>query len=178
MGTGLLLCREDRLLTPLYVGGTGNASLSPYVPEELPERLESGTPNVAGFAGLGAGLRWLRRRGVASVAAHEREIALWMYERLEAIRGLRLCSPSPRNGTAVISLTSEQSGVAELADRLGEAGFAVRGGLHCAPGAHRFLGTLEGGAVRVSPGLYNTRENMFAFVHAVHTLMREKTRKR
>lgn len=156
MGTGLLLCRDDRPLTPLYIGGTGSDSLRPDAPDSLPERLESGTPNTAGFVGLGAGMRWVRCRGIDTVAAHERAVATQIYERLAVLDGIRLHSPPPSHGTGVVSFTAQQHGAAALAQALGEGGFAVRGGLHCAPLAHRALGTLPEGTVRVSVGAFTT----------------------
>ena len=164
MGTGLLLCLEDRPLIPLSVGGTGSESMRPDVPDTLPERLESGTQNVPGLIGLGAGMRWVRRHGVEAIGARERAVASRIYEQLRATDGIRLHSPSPAVGTGVISFTAETVGVAALSDALGRGGFAVRGGFHCAPMAHRTLGTLSEGTVRLSVGAYTTVQEGEKFV--------------
>lgn len=173
-GTGVLWAAPGVNVAPLRQGGTGSASESMFQPRMMPDALESGTLNLPGIAGLHAGLRVaLARRE----EAHARCLALCalLREELMNLPGVRVYT---QPGASLVSFNLPGMGSQEAADLLDRQNMAVRGGLHCAPGAHRFLGTLEGGAVRVSPGLYNTRENILAFVHAVHTLMREKTRKR
>ena len=173
-GTGVLWAAPGVNVAPLRQGGTGSASESMFQPRMMPDALESGTLNLPGIAGLHAGLRVaLARRE----EAHARCLALCalLREELMNLPGVRVYT---QPGAPLVSFNLPGMGSQEAADLLDRQDMAVRGGLHCAPGAHRFLGTLEGGAVRVSPGLYNTRENMLAFVNAVHTLMREKTRMR
>ena len=162
-GTGLLWVREDVQLAPLKQGGTGSASESMFQPRMMPDCLESGTLNLPGIAGLRAGMREaLARRQ----EAHETITTLcgFMREELLSLPGVRVYTLP---GAAMLTFNVEGVSSQEAAALLDEAGVAVRGGLHCAPGAHRFLGTLEGGAVRVSPGLYNTREDAKALVGAV-----------
>lgn len=162
MGTGILLCREDVPLVPLVYGGTGSASLSLTQPEELPDRLESGTPNVVGIDGLQAGMRWVLQTGVERVAAHELALCRALYEALEGTAGVRLYSPWPQDGraTAVLSLTVDGLSVEQTAQALACHGIAVRAGLHCAPAAHRAIGTLPDGTVRLSMGAFNTLPQM------------------
>ncbi|MBQ3094625.1 MAG: aminotransferase class V-fold PLP-dependent enzyme [Clostridia bacterium] len=162
MGTGLLLCRDDTPLLPLIYGGTGHASLSLQQPPDLPERLESGTPNVAGFCGLRAGMDEMRRVGVEAVARRETELSRELYERLDGIRGVRLHSPYPQTAqtVSVLSVTVDDMDTDTLASALAACGVAVRGGLHCAPAAHRHLGTLPLGTVRLSVGVTNTPQEM------------------
>ncbi|MBR5561039.1 MAG: aminotransferase class V-fold PLP-dependent enzyme, partial [Clostridia bacterium] len=164
----------DVRLAPLRQGGTGSASESMFQPRMMPDALESGTLNLPGIAGLHAGLRVaLARRE----EAHARCLALCalLREELMNLPGVRVYA---QPGASLVSFNLPGMGSQEAADLLDRQDMAVRGGLHCAPGAHRFLGTLESGAVRVSPGLYNTRENILAFVHAVHTLLRERISRR
>lgn len=167
-GTGALWVAPGVEIAPMKQGGTGSASESMFQPRMLPDALESGTLNLPGIAGLHAGLRVaLARRE----EAHARCIALCalLREELMNLPGVRVYTP---RGAPLVSFNLSGVGSQAVADLLDRQDMAVRGGLHCAPGAHRFLGTLEGGAVRVSPGLYNTRENILAFVRAVQSLLR------
>lgn len=162
-GTGALWVREDVNLAPLRQGGTGSASESMFQPRMMPDCLESGTLNLPGIAGLRAGLREAMAR---RQEAHERICSLCdgMREELLGMPGVRVYTGS---GASMVTFNVPGISSQEAAALLDGAGIAVRGGLHCAPGAHRFLGTLDGGAVRVSPGLYNTREDAKALVAAV-----------
>ena len=155
-GTGALWIAPGVSVAPMRQGGTGSASESMFQPRALPDSLESGTLNLPGIAGLGAGLR--------VAMAHQREIhektaALCdgLREELLNLPGVRVYTPQ---GAPLVSFNVEGIGSQELAALLDGEGIAVRGGLHCAPGVHRFLGTLSTGAVRVSPGMYSAREEM------------------
>ena len=169
-GTGGLYIRPGIALNPLREGGTGSASDSVLQPAELPERYESGTVNLPGIAGLGAGVKYVASR-LSQIMMHERELTGALLEGLAGVPGIALYSPGEEAARAGIvtfnvgDLTSTQA-----ADALSERGFAVRGGLHCAPRAHRFLGTLARGAVRASVGYANTFEEIDAFIDAVKKL--------
>ena len=145
-GTGLLLCKG--MPEPMFFGGTGGQSRLPGMPEELPERLEAGTVNVPGAAGLAAGLRYVMREGVQTIGRRERLAAEVTAAGLKRL-GLRVFSGPHQSGT--VSFQSSDDGE-ELADRLARRGIAVRAGLHCAPLAHESAGTLDAGTVRVSFG--------------------------
>lgn len=162
MGTGLLLCREESLLRPLIEGGTGSNSLSLEQPAELPERLESGTPNVAGICGLHAGIERVRTMGVERIETYERALGTRLYDGMCEIPRIVLFSPRPCAGycAPVISARMEGMSVEMFASVLAEHGVAVRGGLHCAPAAHRSLGTLPEGTVRFSIGAANTMQEI------------------
>lgn len=146
MGTGMLLCRDGA--EPLLYGGTGTASRDRSMPEELPERLEAGTMNVPGIAGLREGLRFVRRLGPGRIGQHERHIGLEAVRILKE-RGFRPFHGPHQGGT--VSFVPDR-GCEELAQALGERGIAVRAGLHCAPLAHESAGTLDTGTVRLSFG--------------------------
>lgn len=169
-GTGGLFIGEGVGLFTLREGGTGSSSDSLLQPEELPERYESGTVNLPGIAGLGA--------GCAHVAAHlsqimmrERELTQALYEGLSAIEGVQVYSPASEAGrAALVSFNAFDLSSAQAADALAQRGFAVRGGLHCAPEAHRCLGTLRRGAVRASLGHANTFDEVERFLAAVRSL--------
>ena len=162
-GTGALWVKKGIQLAPMKQGGTGSSSESMLQPRMMPDSLESGTLNLPGIAGLRAGMKEaLCRRQ----EAHARTVELcdWMREALLNLPGIRVYT---QPGAALLSFNVEGIASQEVAAVLDGADIAVRGGLHCAPGAHRFLGTLETGVVRVSPGLYSTRADAMALVDAV-----------
>lgn len=167
-GTGVLWVREGVRIAPMRQGGTGSASESMFQPRMMPDMMESGTLNLPGIAGLRAGLREARAQ---ECQAHAVEVALCdhMREELLGMPGVRVYT---QKGASLLSFNVEGIASQEVAAALDEREIAVRGGLHCAPGAHRFLGTLQTGAVRVSPGLYNTMRDADALVAAVAKMTR------
>lgn len=169
-GTGGLYIRPGIRLKPLREGGTGSASDSLEQPAELPERYESGTVNLPGIAGLGAGARYVSER-LSQIMIHERELTGALMEGLRAIPGAVIYSPSEEAARAgIVAFNVGDLSSSQAADLLSAKGFAVRGGLHCAPRAHRFLGTLQRGAVRASVGYANAFEEIDAFIDAVKSI--------
>lgn len=153
-GTGLLLCREGG--EPLLYGGTGGASRPREMPPELPERLEAGTMNVPGIAGLTMGLRYVLRRGTEDIFRREHRCLDKCVEMLRR-RGLRVFSGPHQAGTVSFLPRTDCE---EAAERLAKQGVAVRAGLHCAPLAHESAGTAETGTVRVSFGFDSRPEQL------------------
>lgn len=169
-GTGGLYIRPGLRLFPLREGGTGSASDDTRQPEELPERYESGTVNLPGIAGLGAGVAYTAGR-LSQLMAHERELTTALMEALGPIPGIALYAPREEAARAgIVSFNLGDRSSAQVADALAAQGFAVRGGLHCAPFAHQWLGTLRRGAVRASVGHANTFEEIERFAAAVRAL--------
>lgn len=169
-GTGALWVRNGICIAPMRQGGTGSASESMYQPAMMPDALESGTLNLPGIAGLHAGMRHaLLHRD----EARERIVALCdrLRERLMDISGVRVYTP---RGAMLVSFNLPGVSSQEAASMLDEQGIAVRGGLHCAPGVHRFLGTLQGGAVRASPGMFTDSGEIGALAQSVARLARQK----
>ena len=162
-GTGALWVRNGVTLAPLRQGGTGSASESMFQPRMMPDSLESGTLNLPGIAGLDAGMRF--------ALAHAREarettaaLCGMMREALQNMTNVRVYT---KEGASLLSFNVEGMASQVVAAALDEQNIAVRGGLHCAPGVHRFLGTLNIGAVRVSPGLMNTAAEAKKLIDAV-----------
>jgi len=171
-GTGFLCVGEGVTLKPLLYGGTGTRSTSDAQPEELPERLESGTLNVVGLAGLHAALEFLHEIGLNRCRAHERALLGLLMDGLRRIQAVRLHGPAEtaRHGGA-LSFTLDGLDPATVGYRLDtEFDIGVRVGLHCAPEAHRTIGTFPDGTVRVSPGWFTTPADIDRFLTAVRTL--------
>ena len=170
MGTGLLVLGEGMLPRPLREGGTGSASESLRQPKMLPDRLESGTANLPGIAGLLQGLRFVLRHR-AAIREYEQALTNRLLEGLLQIPGVETYSGDKEmERTAVVSFNIGNMDSGQAADELNKRGFALRGGLHCAPSIHAYLGTLERGAVRASPGPFNTERDVDALLNAVSDL--------
>jgi selenocysteine lyase/cysteine desulfurase len=138
--------------------------------EEYPWRLEAGTLNLPGIAGLAAGVRFVRSVGVNAIADHEANLARVLADELRKIDGLKVyCEPAPRTG--VVSFRLDGADVALTGTILDESfGIAVRTGLHCAPAAHQAIGTFPEGTVRVSFGQFNTRTDVDALVASLRQI--------
>ncbi len=161
-GTGGLYVREGIPIQTLREGGTGSGSESPHMPDFLPDRLESGTLNLPGIAGLGAGVRFVLRHGVETIGTHERRLAELFIQKIKPLRNVRILGPQEAGRrTGVVSLVAEgkdASFLAEILDR--KYGIAVRAGLHCAPLAAARFGILKEGSVRFSPGVFTTKREV------------------
>ena len=144
-GTGLLLCASEA--RPLMEGGTGSDSESYHMPEYLPDRLEAGTQNVCGIAGLRAGMNFIKEQGIDAIAAREQELLEIMKCRLSSCGYELFCG---REQCPILSLRHPELSPEELSERLSERGVCTRAGLHCAPLAHERAGTLETGTLRLS----------------------------
>lgn len=160
MGTGMLLTSGRYALPSFIEGGTGSRSMDPRQPDDLPDHLESGTPNTAGICGLYAGMQFVKTVGIAHI--YERELAhiVAVYRALENTQGIQLYTPCPTAGRFAPVLSYNVAGVPseKTAALLSEAGVAVRAGLHCAPLAHLKMGTQGGGTVRLAPCVFTTED--------------------
>lgn len=145
-GTGILICqRQPRVF---LAGGTGSESQNQNMPESLPERLEAGTMNVPGIAGLAAGIQYVKRRGVDNIFRTEHTA---LTHCIDCLRSLPLQVFAGEHQASTVSFAAKMD-CEELGEKLGRAGIAVRAGLHCAPLAHESAGTLQSGTVRISFG--------------------------
>lgn len=168
MGTGLLVSDGGYTLRTVIEGGTGSASESPLQPEFTPDRLESGTINTTGVIALGSGAAYVKHRTPEAILTHELGLCRIFCDGARSIDGLTLYADiTDRNSdrfVPVVSFNIGGIGAAELSEILGKRGFCLRGGLHCAPMAHKKLGTLESGAVRFSPSAFTTSAEVKALV--------------
>ncbi len=171
MGTGVLICRSD-LPDTLMEGGTGNASASFLQPADFPERLESGTVNLPGIAGLKAGVGFVKKKTLSRIHTHEMDLIQSAYRGMRRIRGVTVYTPFPDNEHYVPVLSFNVAGLhsTEAAEQLNKAGFALRAGLHCAPAAHRRLGTVSYGTVRMATSVFNRKEEINAFLHQLQKM--------
>ena len=161
---------------PLIAGGTGSASDMECMPRFLPDRLEAGTQNLPGIMGLHASLGWLQQTGIEAVHAHEVALAGQMLEELaplEAAGRVRLAGKHGTEGRlATISIQTPGRDEAQVADALAsDFGILTRVGLHCAPNAHKTLGTFPHGTIRFSLGYFNTPDDVHAAVDALREVL-------
>lgn len=171
-GTGGLWVREGVEVGPLLVGGTGGNSAMRDMPEGMPDRLEAGTVNAPGLAGLLAGSRFLLEEGVGSIHDRVRGLKRRLREGLGSIPTVRILSPAAPDGIGLVTVVSDALDPGSMAERLDrDFGIASRPGLHCAPEVHRLLGTLESGALRFSLGWASTEEDVDAAVEAVGRIL-------
>ncbi len=164
-GTGILLCGGTA--KPLLQGGTGSSSKSQKMPDELPDRLEAGTLNVPGIAGLHQGMKYLMKNGLAGIQSREAQAAMLCAQGLEKL-GFRVFSGGNQGGT--VSFVGDQD-CETIAEELGKRGVAVRAGLHCAPLAHESAGTLETGTVRISFGHDASQQQAKAFLQIMKEIV-------
>ena len=152
-GTGLLLCGADTV--PLLYGGTGSRSAQQEMPDCLPDRLEAGTQNVCGAAGLLEGIRFVSHKGIERIHAHECWLAQRMMDRLAGVKGLQIFRGG-QNQSGLFSVVVDGMDCEAIAEQLARRDVAVRAGLHCAPLAHQTAGTAESGTIRFSFSAFNS----------------------
>ncbi len=167
-GLGFCALKGEGGLAPFLSGGSGVNSLSPDMPEALPERMEAGTLPTIAAAALLAGVTHVHRYGISEIADRENRLKARIAEGLLSIRGIRLYEPACRGG--LIAFDHESIPPDLLARRLDDAGICVRAGYHCAPLAHKTIGTPVGGCVRVSLAHTNTQGECDRFLSAISRL--------
>lgn len=166
-GCGFVILRHGLMLQTLIEGGSGVNSLEGSMPELPPERYEAGTLPLPAIAGLSEGVRLVATEGIERISEHEKALFRRARELLRRIPDVTLYAPEYEGSILLFSLRGRPS--EEVARLLGERGICVRGGYHCAPLAHKTLGTPEDGAVRASFGLYNR----FGCVDALAAALKE-----
>lgn len=156
-------------------GGTGSLSHDEHQPANMPDKFEAGTPNLPGIAGLLAALEWINETGIGNIHDREQSLGKRLEAGLRSIDGLRIAGPGeedPRLPVYALNIDGKDNAVLamNLSDRYA---IETRPGLHCAPLAHRTLGTFPEGALRLSPGFFNTEEEIDAVVGAIKSLAAE-----
>ncbi len=173
-GTGGLYIREgiEKDLRPLMMGGTGSRSEFEVQPDFMPDKYESGTPNAIGLAGLGAGVRFALAEGVEAIRSKEEGLTERFLKGLAALKGITVYGPPDAAGrTAVVSFNIAGVSPSEAALTFDEGfGILCRPGLHCAPAAHRTIGTFSRGTIRFGFGYFNNDEEISFALEAIQSL--------
>ena len=173
-GTGGIIWNPEfaRKVEPIITGGTGSYSHLETQPEDMPDKFESGTPNLPGIAGLNAALDWLNETGLKNIADAENDTGEYFLDGLKNIDGLQLTGKKTMSGRLpVFSFNIEGKDNGILADELSRLGFETRPGLHCSPSAHKTLGTFPQGALRVSAGYFTEKREIDSFFEALKSIL-------
>lgn len=167
-GTGGLYINDDIHIDGFLHGGTGSDSSSMVQPDIRPDKFESGTLNAPGLIGLGSGIKYIRDKGMDKIRLHEEELTSHFIEGIRDIEGIKIYGPLTKRQGPVVAINIRDIDSAEIAYILDEKyNIAVRSGLHCAPLAHKTIGTLKQGAVRFSFGLFNSHEEIDLAIKAL-----------
>lgn len=179
MGTGLMLTDGEFPLETIIEGGTGSASESVLQPDFYPDRFESGTINTAGAIALGEGVSFVKRRDPNVILNHELNLCERFCAFAERIDGITVCNPiTPYNRgkyAPVVSFNIEGLSSDEGARLLSENGIYMRGGLHCAPLAHKKIGTINGGTIRFAPSVFTTARDVDVLIATLRNVQRFRT---
>ena len=174
-GTGGIIWKREfaERVEPLITGGTGSYSHLETQPEEMPDKFESGTPNLPGIAGLNSAFDWLNDKGLEVIGERENKTGQYFLEALKKIDGVILSGlPEMSGRLPVFAFNVEGKDNGILADGLSRLGFETRPGLHCSPAAHKTLGTFPQGALRVSPGYFTEESEIDGFIGALREVLR------
>ena len=157
----------------LMQGGTGSQSELEEQPEYLPDKFESGTPNIVGIAGLRAGIDWIMDRGIEAIRTHEKKLTSFLIDGLSKIPGIKVYGTNDAERTvAIVSFTATGRHVSEISLKLDEDyDILARVGLHCAPSAHKTIGTFPEGTVRLAPGVFTTADDVKEAVSAIEKVV-------
>lgn len=175
-GTGGLYVGDRLTLEPWREGGTGFEAASLSQPEELPFRLESGTPNTVGIAGLRAGIEYVVSKGIATIRAHEQHLTNKIIQAIQHDQRFVLYGTTDiTKKVGILSMNVKGFKPQEIGAILDQSfQIAVRPGLHCAPFAHQMIGTFPDGTVRISPGCFNTEDDIDQLITALMKIANEK----
>lgn len=160
-GTGGIYIRDEGIIDSFKEGGTGSSSNSMKQPEFLPDKFESGTLNTPGIAGLNEGIKFIKSIGRRNIQQKEEDLLTYLIEEISKMSYVKIYGGiSTKNRGAVLSLNVDGYDSSEVGYILNKKGIAVRTGYHCAALIHGILGTTQVGTVRISPGYFNTYEEM------------------
>ena len=178
MGIGLLAVAQSVELKPLTSGGTGSFSNDAQMPIKYPDRLEPGTVNLPGIVGLAAGLKEVNKIGVKKIFAHKMKLCIRAYSALTALEGVTMYWPQKESERVpLFSFNIDAMDPAQVGDILDRRySIACRVGLHCAPEAHREIGTYPTGSIRFAPGFYTKVSEIDVFINAIKEIAGKKKR--
>ena len=173
-GVGVIIARKGLFIEPLIHGGTGSASLSPQMPDHLPDRLEGGTLNTNGIIAITEGLTFLKEQGIESIHKKEIDLLCDAYDFLSAQKEVVLYAgrPNEKQCVPVLSFNVKGYDSMDIASLLNEEGICVRAGLHCAPLAHKSKQTVETGTVRISPSVFSTKNEINILCNAMEKILK------
>lgn len=168
-GTGVLYINENILLDNFKDGGTGSNSNSMHQPDFLPDKFESGTLNLPGICGLKEGIKFIEKTGLENIKKHEMVLTECILEEFIKLQYIKIYGPQnvSENRTSIIAFNIEGKDTAKVSYLLNERGIALRTGYQCAPLIHGIMGTSKEGVIRISPGYFNTYENIINLIDAV-----------
>ncbi len=169
MGTGILILNGEVLPKALIQGGTGSSSISFEPLNVSPDYYEAGTINVPGIIGLRYGVKFVKNHGLANILKHELELCKLVYDNL-AETNIEIYTKHHVKCAPIFLFNFKNMSCMDGTKLLSDKGFAVRGGIHCAPMAHRALGTLPQGAIRFAPSIFNTRRQALDFCKTVRSI--------
>lgn len=168
-GTGIMIINNETLMNTIIEGGTGSNSMSVQQPDIIPDRFESGTPNVQGIIALGKGVDFVNSIGVERIYNHEKKLTEYLCEELNKISKIELYA-SNRKSAPILSFNLKNMHSEEVAQRLSAYNIAVRAGLHCAPLAHQKMKTQESGTVRISPSVFTKKKDIDFLIKCVRKI--------
>ncbi|AGC69330.1 cysteine desulfurase CsdB [Thermoclostridium stercorarium subsp. stercorarium DSM 8532] len=174
-GTAGLYVREGIKIKPFIQGGTGSFSDRLFQPEVFPDILESGTLNVPGIVGLGKGISFISETGIEHIRLKKKKLLTMLFEALSKEENITVFSPGPEQNSGIFAFLvhhMDSSEVSYILDR--KFGICTRSGFHCAPLAHRALGTSDSGLVRISPGYFNNETEIELTIEAIRSIARRK----
>lgn len=173
-GTGGLYIKEGLDVKTLIEGGTGSNSESLYHPDVMPDKFECGTQNMPAIAALKMGVKFIKKVGTETILEHEQFLCDYFVNEVKNIKGIEVYgTDNPKERIGTISITADGKDSNVIASRLSdEYHIAVRSGLHCAPEAHRTLGTIDGGTIRFSFGFFNKKQEIDRALYALNTILK------
>lgn len=173
MGTGILIVKDGSCLNSLSQGGTGSSSISFSQPEIMPDKFESGTPNLPGIAGLNKAIDFINNNKIENIALREMKLIERLYDKLNNMKNVILYTEKPtiENSAPVLSFNIKELDSEYVAAYLNkEYDIAVRAGLHCSPAAHIAMNTIDTGTVRITPSYFNTQRHIDTLLFALQKI--------